>query len=57
VIVGVSRDDCLTHAAFPRQNGLSILLLPIPKASLRLHDVLQQKTRRRRASAWCARRS
>jgi len=44
VIVGVSRDDCLTHAEFRDKNGLSIVLLADPEGEVcRLYDVLQEK--------------
>jgi peroxiredoxin Q/BCP len=44
VILGVSRDDCLTHAAFRDKNGLSINLLSDPEGEVcRLYGVLQQK--------------
>ena len=44
VILGVSRDDCLTHAAFRDKNGLSIALLADPEGEVcRLYDVLQEK--------------
>ena len=44
VIVGVSRDDCLTHAEFRDKNGLSILLLADPEGEVcRLYHVLQEK--------------
>lgn len=44
VILGVSRDDCLTHAAFRDKNGLSINLLSDPEGEVcRLYDVLQDK--------------
>jgi len=44
VILGVSRDDCLTHAEFRDKNGLSIGLLSDPEGEVcRLYDVLQDK--------------
>ncbi len=44
VILGVSRDDCLTHAAFRDKNGLSIRLLSDPEGEVcRLYGVLQDK--------------
>jgi len=44
VILGVSRDDCLTHAAFRDKNGLSIQLLSDPEGEVcRLYGVLQEK--------------
>src|SRR5512146_823272 len=32
VVVGVSRDDCLSHAEFRDKHGLSVLLLSDPEA-------------------------
>jgi peroxiredoxin Q/BCP len=44
VILGVSRDDCLTHAEFRDKNGVSIGLLSDPEGDVcRLYGVLQQK--------------
>ena len=44
VILGVSRDDCLTHAEFRDKNGLSIVLLADPEGDVcRQYGVLQQK--------------
>lgn len=44
VILGVSRDDCLTHAAFRDKNGLSVNLLSDPEGEVcRLYGVLQDK--------------
>jgi thioredoxin-dependent peroxiredoxin len=44
VILGVSRDDCLTHAEFRDRNGLSIALLADPEGEVcRLYGVLQEK--------------
>ena len=44
VILGVSRDDCLTHAAFRDKNGLSINLLSDPEGDVcRMYGVLQEK--------------
>ena len=44
VILGVSRDDCLTHAEFRDKNGLSINLLSDPEGEVcRLYGVLQEK--------------
>ncbi len=44
VILGVSRDDCLTHAEFRDKNGLSIRLLSDPDGeACRLYGVLQDK--------------
>lgn len=43
-IVGVSRDDCLTHADFRDRNGLSIQLLSDLEGEVcRLYGVLQDK--------------
>lgn len=44
VILGVSRDDCLTHASFRDKNGVSIgLLSDLEGEVCRLYGVLQQK--------------
>ncbi len=44
VILGVSRDDCLTHAAFRDKHGLSIGLLSDPEGEVcRQYGVLQEK--------------
>jgi len=44
VIIGVSRDDCLSHAAFRDKNGLSINLLSDPEGEVcRMYGVLQEK--------------
>jgi thioredoxin-dependent peroxiredoxin len=44
VILGVSRDDCLTHASFRDKNGVSIALLSDLEGEVcRLYGVLQQK--------------
>jgi peroxiredoxin Q/BCP len=44
VILGISRDDCLTHADFRDKNGLSISLLSDPEGDVcRLYGVLQDK--------------
>ena len=44
IILGVSRDDCLTHAAFRDKHGLSIGLLSDPEGELcRSYGVLQEK--------------
>ncbi len=44
VILGVSRDDCLTHAEFRDRNGVSIGLLSDPEGEVcRLYGVLQKK--------------
>ena len=43
-IVGVSRDDCLTHAEFRDRNGLSIQLLSDPEGDVcRLYGVLENR--------------
>jgi len=43
-IVGISRDDCLTHAAFRDKHGLSIRLLADTEGEVcRLFDVWQEK--------------
>ena len=44
VILGVSRDDCLTHASFRDKNGVSISLLSDLEGEVcRLYGVLQEK--------------
>jgi peroxiredoxin Q/BCP len=44
VILGVSRDDCLAHAAFRDKHGLSIKLLSDLESEVcRVYGVLQQK--------------
>jgi peroxiredoxin Q/BCP len=44
VIIGVSRDDCLSHAKFRDKHGLSIALLSDPEGEVcRRYGVLQQK--------------
>lgn len=44
VILGVSRDDCLSHAEFRDKHGLSITLLSDPEGDVcRSYGVLQQK--------------
>ena len=44
VILGVSRDDCLTHADFRDRHGLSIGLLSDPEGEVcRRYGVLQEK--------------
>lgn len=44
VILGVSRDDCLTHAEFRDKHGLSITLLSDPEGEVcRQYGVLQEK--------------
>lgn len=44
VILGVSRDDCLTHADFRDRNGVSISLLSDPEGEVcRQYGVIQEK--------------
>ena len=44
VILGVSRDDCLTHADFRDRNGVTIGLLSDPEGEVcRQYGVIQQK--------------
>ena len=44
VILGVSRDDCLSHAEFRDKHGLSIELLSDPEGEVcRRYGVLQEK--------------
>ena len=44
IILGVSRDDCLTHAEFSDKNGLSVRLLSDPDGEVcRRYGVLQKK--------------
>jgi peroxiredoxin Q/BCP len=44
IVLGVSRDDCLRHAEFRDENGLSVNLLSDPDGDVcRLYGVLQQK--------------
>jgi peroxiredoxin Q/BCP len=44
VVVGVSRDDCLTHASFRDKHGLSISLLSDPEGEVcRKYGVLQEQ--------------
>ena len=44
VILGVSRDDCLTHAEFRDKHGLSIGLLSDPEGEVcRRYGVLEEK--------------
>ena len=44
VILGVSRDDCLTHATFRDRHGLSIGLLSDPEGEVcRQYGVIQEK--------------
>jgi peroxiredoxin Q/BCP len=44
VILGVSRDDCLTHADFAEKNGVTIALLSDPEGEVcRKYGVIQEK--------------
>ena len=44
VVLGVSRDDCLTHADFRDRNGVSIGLLSDPEGEVcRRYGVIQEK--------------
>lgn len=44
VILGVSRDDCLTHADFAEKNGITIALLSDPEGEVcRQYGVIQEK--------------
>ena len=44
VILGVSRDDCLTHADFRDRNGVTIALLSDPEGEVcRKYGVIQEK--------------
>lgn len=44
VVLGVSRDDCLTHAEFRDRNGVTIGLLSDPEGEVcRQYGVIQQK--------------
>jgi len=44
VILGISRDDCLSHANFRDKHGLSIALLSDPEGEVcRRYGVLQEK--------------
>ena len=44
VVLGVSRDDCLTHADFRDRNGVTIGLLSDPEGDVcRKYGVLQEK--------------
>lgn len=45
VVVGISRDDCLSHASFRDKHGLSVLLLSDPDARVcKRYGVLIEKT-------------
>ena len=44
VVLGVSRDDCLTHADFRDKAGVSIALLSDPEGEVcRMYGVIQEK--------------
>jgi len=44
VVLGVSRDDCLTHADFRDKNGIAIALLSDPEGEVcRKYGVIQEK--------------
>lgn len=44
VVVGISRDDCISHAAFRDKYGLSVLLLSDPEARVcRRYGVMVEK--------------
>jgi peroxiredoxin Q/BCP len=44
VVLGVSRDDCMSHGSFRDKHGLSAYSCsPIPRATCRKYDVLQEK--------------
>ena len=44
VVLGVSRDDCLTHADFRDKNGVTIGLLSDPEGEVcRKYGVIQEK--------------
>lgn len=44
VVVGISRDDCISHAAFRDKHGLSVLLLSDPDARVcKRYGVTQDK--------------
>jgi len=44
VVLGVSRDDCLTHADFAEKNGVTIALLSDPEGEVcRKYGVIQEK--------------
>ncbi len=44
VVVGISRDDCLSHASFRDKHGLSVLLLSDPEARVcKRYGVMQEK--------------
>lgn len=44
IVVGISRDDCLSHASFRDKYGLSVLLLSDPEARVcKRYGVMQEK--------------
>lgn len=44
IVVGISRDDCLSHASFRDKYGLSVLLLSDPDARVcKRYGVMQEK--------------
>ena len=44
VVIGVSRDDCITHADFRDRNGVTIALLSDPEGEVcRRYGVIQEK--------------
>jgi peroxiredoxin Q/BCP len=44
VVIGVSRDDCLSHAEFRDKHGLSVLLLSDPDEQVcKAYGVMQEK--------------
>jgi peroxiredoxin len=44
VVLGVSRDDCITHADFRDRNGVTIALLSDPEGEVcRMYGVIQEK--------------
>lgn len=44
IVVGISRDDCINHAAFRDKHGLSVLLLSDPDARIcKRYGVMQEK--------------
>jgi peroxiredoxin len=44
VVLGVSRDDCITHADFRDRNGVTIALLSDPEGEVcRRYGVIQEK--------------
>jgi len=44
IVIGISRDDCISHAAFRDKNGLSVLLLSDPDARVcKRYGVMHEK--------------